>query len=160
MQTFHAFYTVNRDMLFAYLMRMTGDYQLASDIMQESFTRLLERYGQNSYNRSLLFAIARNAVLDDVRKHNRIHTVGSDEPKDGRDQERLLLARESCREVLDAMQRLKKKERDILALVVSTDMSYREVAEQTGMSEANVKVTVHRARVRLREILRKEYGHE
>ena len=160
MQSFQAFYTANKGKLFSYLMRMTGDYQLSCDIMQESFTRFLERYGRNSHNRSLLFAIARNAALDDARKKNRIQAVGPNEPRDGHDQERLLLVRESCRDVLAAMQTLKKNERDVLSLVVSTDLSYREVAELTGMSEVNVKVTVHRARVKLRNILAEEKGHE
>lgn len=160
MQSFQAFYTANKGKLFAYLMRMTGDYHLACDIMQESFTRFLERYGRNSHNRSLLFAIARNAALDDARKRSRIHSVDPNEPQDGHNQERLLLVRESCRDVLAAMQTLKKSERDILSLVVSTDLSYREVADLTGLSEVNVKVTVHRARVKLRNILAEEIGHE
>ena len=46
-------------MLFTYLMRMTGDYYLAGDIMQESFTRYLERYPKQVPNASLLFTIAR-----------------------------------------------------------------------------------------------------
>jgi RNA polymerase sigma-70 factor (ECF subfamily) len=160
MRSFQSFYTVNKGKLFAYLMRMTGDYQLACDIMQESFTRLLERYGRDSNNRSLLFAIARNAALDDARKKKRIDATATEEPEDARDQEQRLLVRESCRDVLAAMQNLKEKERDILSLVASTDLSYREVAELTGMSEVNVKVTVHRARVKLRNILGEEKGHE
>lgn len=160
MRSFQSFYTVNKGKLFAYLMYMTGDYQLSCDIMQESFTRLLERYGHNSHNRSLLFAIARNAALDDARKKKRIDAVTTEEPEDARDQEQRMLVRESCRDVLAAMQNLKKKERDILSLVVSTDLSYREVAELTGMSEVNVKVTIHRARVKLRKILGEEKGNE
>jgi RNA polymerase sigma-70 factor (ECF subfamily) len=160
MQSFQAFYSANKDKLFAYLMRMTGDYQLACDIMQESFTRFLERYGRQSPKRSLLFAIARNAALDDARKNSRIHAADTNDAEDANDQERRLLVRESCRDVLKALQTLKKNERDILSLVVSSDLSYREVAELTGMSEANVKVTVHRARVKLRQILREVNGYE
>ena len=160
MQSFQAFYSANKGKLFAYLMRMTGDYQLSCDMMQESFTRYLEHYGRNSRNRSLLFAIARNAALDDVRRNGRLYAADTDEPEDGRNQEQRLLVRESCRDVLEAMQTLKKSERDILALVVSSDLSYREVAELTGKSEANVKVIVHRARVKLKEILREENGYE
>ena len=42
---FREFYNKHKDRFFAYLMRSTGDYYLASDIMQDSFTRYLERYG-------------------------------------------------------------------------------------------------------------------
>ena len=58
-------------MLFSYLMRMTGDYYLASDIMQESFTRYLECYPKQIPNASLLFTIARNAIFDHSRTRGR-----------------------------------------------------------------------------------------
>jgi RNA polymerase sigma-70 factor (ECF subfamily) len=93
-------------------------------------------------------------------KKKHINSITTEEPEDTRDQEQRMLVRESCRDVLAAMQNLKKKERDILSLVVSADLSYREVAELTGMNEVNVKVTVHRARVKLRNILGKEKGNE
>ncbi len=49
------------------------------------------------------------------------------------------------------MQQLAEEETDTLALVVSSDMSSRDMAEMTGTSEQNVKVRVHRARVKLRK---------
>ena len=64
---FRSFYNSYRDRLFAYLVRLTGDYYLSGDIMQESFTRFLTRYGSNSPNGALLFAIARNAALDELK---------------------------------------------------------------------------------------------
>jgi RNA polymerase sigma-70 factor (ECF subfamily) len=51
------------------------------------------------------------------------------------------------------MQQLEPEERDVLALVVSNDLSYREIARITGISEGNVKVRVHRARVKLRKMM-------
>jgi len=38
-------------------------------------------------------------------------------------------------------------------LTVSSDLSYREIANILGISEANVKVKVHRARILLKELL-------
>jgi len=51
------------------------------------------------------------------------------------------------------MQKLKKDQRDLLALTVSSDLSYREIANIFGISETNVKVKVHRARTLLKEFL-------
>jgi RNA polymerase sigma-70 factor (ECF subfamily) len=42
---FCEFYHKYKNKLFAYLMRNSGDYDLAGDIIQESFTRYLEKYG-------------------------------------------------------------------------------------------------------------------
>jgi RNA polymerase sigma-70 factor (ECF subfamily) len=63
------------------------------------------------------------------------------------------MVREEYRRVLAAIQQLDEDERDILALAVSSDMSYQEISSLTGFSEANVKVKVHRARIKLRKII-------
>ena len=160
METFKAFYNSYREKVFSYLMRMTGDYYLASDITQESFTRILSQYGKNSQNGTLLFAIARNAVFDEARKKNRIMPLGDENMDNTHDQEQAMLIRESYRQVLAAMRRLNNNERDILALVVSSGLSYRAIAEMTGSTEVYVKVTVHRARTKLKKYLQGETTHE
>ncbi len=140
-------------MLFAYLMRRTGDYYLSGDIMQESFTRYLDRYGDRMHSAPLLFKIARNALLDDRRKIHRNTPLAEDDAQAGGNPEHLLLVRDEYRRVLSAMQQLGEAERDALSLVVSSDISYRDIAELSGTSEQNIKVRVHRARVKLRTIL-------
>ncbi len=134
-------------------MRLTGNYHLSSDIMQESFARYLEHYGPQTQNVSLLFTIARNAVWDNTRKTANNKEIENDIEDEAIDPEQQLLVRESYRNVLSAMQKLKKSQRDILALTVSSDLSYREIANIFGISETNVKVKVHRARILLKEFL-------
>lgn len=153
MDEYRSFYEEQKDKLFAYLMRMTGDYYLSSDIMQESFTRYLEHYGREAQSTSLLYTIARNALFDNAgrRANNPLFEAGLEDCS--RDQENVLMIREEYRRVLSAMQRLDKSERDILALVVAGEFTYRKIALIAGISEANVKVKVHRARRKLKEIL-------
>ena len=150
---FRAFYNQHKDMFFAYLMRSTGDYYLAGDIMQESFTRCLERYGKDSQNTALLYTIGRNLIYDNARKQKRNTQLQPDENSLVDDHEHYLMVREEYRQVLAAMQTLEADERDILALAVSSQMSYREISSIAGISEANVKVKVHRARTKLRKII-------
>ena len=151
--SFKDFYNEHKDKFFAYLMRCTGDYFLSGDIMQESFTRFLEKYGRNPLSPALLYTIGRNLLFDNARKHNRKNVP---EPN-GQDRfdstERHLLVREEYRQVLAAMQQLESSERDILALTVSSGLSYRDIASIAGISEANVKIKVHRARIKLRKII-------
>ena len=154
MGNFRAFYQKHRDRLFAYLMRSTGDYYLADDILQESFTRYLEKYGKEGPNTALLYTIARNAVIDGHRRQGR-DTPLLDEPEFSQpNPEMQMLVREDYRRVMAAMQELAPEERDVLALVVSSDLSYREIARITDTSEGNVKVRVHRARVKLRKMMK------
>ena len=142
----------NKDRIFAYLIRMTGDYDLAGDILQESFARYMEHYTGNDNSTSLLYTIARNALIDHTRKH-RYHVELDGEQKDHTgDLEHTLLVRENYRRVMKGFQALEEEERDILSLAISSDLSYLEIASLAGMSVANVKVKVHRARLKLRKI--------
>ncbi len=153
MDKFGAFYAEYGKMLFAYLMRMTGDYYLSSDIMQESFTRCLERYTGQLPNASLLFTIARNALFDHARGRRR-NTGSAEDLADGsKSQEDGFVVKQEYRQVMAAMQQLKQKDRDILALAISDGLSYRDIASIAGISVENVKVRVHRARHRLKKIL-------
>jgi RNA polymerase sigma factor (sigma-70 family) len=151
---FSSFYRTQKEKLFGYLMRLTGNYQLSADIMQESFTRYLENYGSQTQNVSLLFAIARNAFCDNNRKRRHNHETEKDIEDTTNSPEKLALVRESYRHVLSALQTLDKDQRDILSLMVSSNLSYREIANIIGISEGNVKVKVHRARIRLKKILK------
>ena len=155
MKDFKSFYNEHRENLFSYLMRLTGDYYLSNDILQESFTRCLERYGSHTRSVSLLYTIARNTLSDHFRRSRRdYHRV--EDPKDMKNnQEHLLMVREEYRQVLAGMQKLNRDERDILALTLSGELNYKEIASIAGISQGNVKVKVHRARTKLREILRK-----
>ena len=158
MDSFSKFYRANKEKLFGYLMRMTGDYQASCDTMQESFTRLLKHYGLESQNTSLLFKIARNAALDNVRKQAQNEQLEGKKEDCGHNPEQILPICESYRNVLAALHCLEETERDILSLVVSSELSYSEIANITGMSEVNVRVKVHRARVKLRKILKRGNG--
>ena len=53
-----------------------------------------------------------------------------------------------------ALGRLPTREQKLLALAAS-GMRYSQIAAAFGLSEANVKVVVHRARVKLRQLLEK-----
>ena len=157
MNEYRNFYSDHKDRLFGYLLRKSGNYHLAADIMQESFTRYLERYSERERNPALLFTIARNLLLDHIRK-NRSTISYEDEEHGGKvDQEHIYQVRAEAKRVLTALQHMNDEERDILSLLVSSGLSYREIAKITGNSESNIKVKIHRSRIKLKQIL-KEIG--
>ncbi len=153
MNSFSSFYHDNKHKIFAYLMRITGDYYLASDLMQESFTRYLEKYGESEPKLPLIFKIARNAFFDHARKKSRNTPLQEDPVCETKNQEHLVMVKENFRHVMSSMQKLHPKERDILALVVSSELPYAKIASIVGISESNVKVSVHRARKHLLKIV-------
>ena len=129
------------------------------DIMQESFMRCLEKYRNKTMNNSLLYTIARNVLIDLRRRDKKKENLEHDVIDQTADQENDFRIKQEYRRVLSAMSKLEEDEREVLALVLTEDLKYREIASVLGINEGNVKVKVHRARLRLREILQENY-HE
>lgn len=147
-------FELHKKKLFSYLMRMSGDYELSRDILQETFRRYLENYSASDGSPSLLYTIARNAFVDQVRRQARQLPLEGEPCDRGNDAEHEMLIRESYCGVLDALKELAPDEREVLSLAISSELSYREIAEVMNLTVANVKVKVHRARKRIREILK------
>jgi RNA polymerase sigma-70 factor (ECF subfamily) len=152
-ESYDRFYRENKDRVFAYLLRLTGNYHLSLDVMQESFTRYFARYRNNGNNCALLYTIARNTVLDSFRKRREETLPREDEVSLPGDPERELMEKQACQKMMDAIQQLNPVDRELMALLAAKTFSYKEIGTLLNISEANVKVKVHRARLRLKSIL-------
>ena len=131
---------------------MTGDYHLACDLVQESFTRYLKNYSSFN-NRALLYTIARNAALDAIRKQT-IELLDTKDPEDhSKNPEMQVIDRQAFNRALQAIRQLDTSSRELISLVASADLTYREIGSILNISETNVKVRVHRARMKLKKIL-------
>jgi len=151
---YRQFYEAYKDKLFRYLMFRCSDYEISRDIMQESFTRHYQ-YSRNSpdFSPALLFTIARNALVDCQRHKNNFTLIKNYVPQSSKeDLEADFIIREECEIVAAGFKKLPPEDREILELVVS-GLPYRQIAKILGLSESNIKVRVHRARVRLRDII-------
>jgi RNA polymerase sigma-70 factor, ECF subfamily len=158
MVEYGVFYRHSKNKIFNYLMRLTGDSGLAGDIMQETFARHIEHYGQANRDIPLLYRIARNLFTDELRKRKHQASGKTEDAPHLLDQDQRLMVRFEYRRVMSAMEKLDEDEREILALAVGDDISYQEIASLVGISEANVKVKVHRARLKLRQMLKEKEG--
>jgi RNA polymerase sigma-70 factor (ECF subfamily) len=134
-------------------MRKSGNYHLAADLVQEAFARYFERYRDRELSVALLFTIGRNVFYDHVRRQRECVALDESFSTLADDQEQLYIIKEDMQRLLDAMGQLDDDDRDILSLVVSSGLTYREIATIRGCSEANIKVKVHRARQKLRQLL-------
>jgi RNA polymerase sigma factor (sigma-70 family) len=153
MNRFRQFYIDNGDKLFGYLLRKSGNVHLAADLAQETFTRYLERYRNSEYSPPLLFTMGRNLFYDHLRFNKRFVAEEENSLESVPGQEENYIAKEHSAQILAAMTRLDDDERDILALVVSSDLSYQEIADIRRCSVSVIKVKVHRARQKLKKLL-------
>jgi RNA polymerase sigma-70 factor (ECF subfamily) len=155
--TFRAFYDRTAKGVWAYLVRVTGDRQMADDLLQEAFYRFLRAdatHDNEVHRRNSLYRIATNLARD-ARRRNLIRipaSVGGDdiERVAGADQAG---ATERQTEVSRAMARLKPRERAMLWLAYAEGATHREIAEVLEVSPDSMKSLLFRARRKLAELL-------
>ena len=153
MESCERLYRDNRERVLRFLLHLTGDVELARDLVQETFARYLSRYGRDSEQLGLLFTIARNAGLDALRRR-RTSTLPERETADPRrDPEHQLIDRQEMDRLLAAIRRLDDTDRQLVALLATSTFSYREIGRLLDLSETNVKVRVHRARLKLKALM-------
>lgn len=143
--------------------RMTGSAADADEIVQETFTRALEKPPEDG-SRPLgpwLRTVALNLSRDRLRRRGRTH-VGTFVPEPVADDEllreaesspeaRLSKAESASWAFLLALEVLSDKQRAVLVLRDVYELSTRETAEALELSESHVKVLLHRARKALDE---------
>ncbi len=156
-ETFRAFYDRTARGLWSYLARLTGDRQLAEDLLQETFYRFLRAsasYESETHRRNSLYRIATNVARD---AHRRSMVHGASAPPGG-DIERVPSGHDSCatERLTDfnrAMSHLKPRERAMLWLAYAEGASHREIADVLGLRPASMKALLFRARRKMAQLL-------
>jgi RNA polymerase sigma-70 factor (ECF subfamily) len=143
--------------LLRYLVHLTGRRDLAEDLFQETWVRVLERGGQYDGRHEFstwLFAIARNLTLDYLRRKqpSSLDTLSDDDdtspfetPATGSPSAlELTLQREQSEQISEGMERLPARYREALALRFHEGMSLEEMAAVTNVPISTVKSRVYR----------------
>ena len=149
---FRAFYDRTAPALWAYVSRLSGDRQLADDLLQESYYRLLrsrETFEGEAHRRNYLFRIATNLVTD--ARRGRFAAAWRTIPlpdvpveSDGM---------ETRADVQRALAGLKPRDRALLWLAYAQGSSHSEIAGVLGVKTASIKLLLFRARRRMAALL-------
>ncbi len=139
----------------AYAMSMLGDRAAAEDVTALAFERLYrarERLDpRRGTARGLLFTIARNAALDELRRRARRAPAGEDPSLIGDLAADAALVQVERRAIVaQALAALGPRERELVLLKFHGQLSNGELARVLGISESNVGTRLHRALTRLR----------
>jgi len=141
-----------KDPLVNYLTYLTGSFDRAEDVAQETFLRffqMLERYEEQGRLRSLLFRIATNLVRKEERRRRRWARIvpfllngHSEDPV----AQRQVLQNELLERLAQALRQLPLHYRAPLVLFEVEGWSYSEIASHMECSQGTVKSRIHRAR--------------
>lgn len=139
-----------------YAVSLLGDRSAAEDVTALAFERLYRSRARLDHRRGTprawLFAIARNAALDELRRRRRQPRYElEDELAADRDCAEALEHVERRATVRDALARLPLREREVVLLKFHGQLSNSELARALGISESNAGTRLHRALTRLRK---------
>jgi RNA polymerase sigma-70 factor (ECF subfamily) len=158
--------------VFSLIYRMVRDRELAEDLAQETFIKVLnaiDTYRPEHKFSSWIFKIANNSAIDQLRRRE-LDTLSLDGAPDavtpdrreatalqvgGRTESPLdeLEARELGSQIEQAIARLRPEYRSCIMLRHIEGRAYEEIAEILSLPLGTVKTYIHRARAELRELL-------
>lgn len=143
-----------------FIYNMTGQYDLAEELSQETFVRAYRNLGglrDDTKLSSWLFGIAKNVVRESARaNHHDRYRVEMDDDAVGRLEQKgpapesSLLDKELDKVVQNALLMLDSDKRMVFTLKVFQQRGYEEISEITGFSIPKVKTDLHRARAEMR----------
>ncbi len=144
--------------LVRYAAGITGDVEQARDVVQDAFLRLHNQNGDRPNNvQAWLYTVTRRRALDIVRKENHMKTLD-----DGQAavcecplpiQPAAMEQQEMENQLLRLLADLPRNQQEVVRLKFQDGLSYREIAEVTGLSGSNVGYLLHVAVKQLRERL-------
>ncbi|MDP9863884.1 MULTISPECIES: SigE family RNA polymerase sigma factor [Streptosporangium] len=127
---------------------MIGDRESAEDVVQEAFLGLHRRFDRlRDPDRALVYL--RSSVLNNARsvlRRRRLPSwfAGTYAPPVWSAESEVMLGAER-RAVMEALQRLPRRRREVLLLRFYAELSEEETAQAMGVSRGTVKSTTHRA---------------
>jgi len=141
--------------LLAYARRLLGDFGVAEDVVQDAFMKLHSQFHQVRTPQPWLYRTVHNLAVDHQRRASRIVLVGDrseneDAPaNDAADSQPLpdeQIARwEGIGLVRLVLETLDARSRELIRLRFEEDLSYKEIAERTGLTVGNVGYILHHA---------------
>ena len=142
-----------------YARSLTGDLAAAEDLVQNAFAKALLSYRAGGSVRAWLATVLRNEFLSQKRREKmyavplqeaEVAAVPGSDPLEG------LLVQEQQRQVYEAVLALPEAYRETIVQSAVLGLSDAEIAALRGISQESVRQLRHRARVRLKRMLKEE----
>lgn len=162
-QAIEALIQAHQEALYAFMLRMSGRPDVAEDIVQEAFVRVLknlDRFDSRFRFSTWLFTIAKRLYVNAMQKHKPTYdsdVVGDRQGAGDHSPGRTIAREESIanlRGMIDvALARLAPLQREIILLFHQQNWPITDIATYLEMPEGTVKSHLHRARRRMRHVI-------
>lgn len=155
MSEFGDIYRRHAKEVYRFALGLCGDHHRAEDLAAEAFARALLSAGpiRGETVRAYLFTIARNLYLQSLERSRRLTPLEDEHVQREPGQDVVAEQRDELAKTLAALQKLPETDRAALLMHAEEEMSYQAIADALGISLAAIKVKIHRARIRLAQMM-------
>lgn len=157
---FRKIYDSTFTLLFRIALKIVLEEETAEDLVHDSFIKAREKqmvFPSMKDATFWLIRVVKNASLNyakrKVREANAYHKALYEGRQHMESGEVDLLKKEARKIALEAINKLPENLREVIVLREYADMNYKEIGDQLGISEGNVKVRVFRARAQLLKMI-------
>ena len=157
MDHFKDFYNENYNKVLYYLVKISSNKNLSEDITQETFYRVLIYGSQRksfSINLAWLIKVAHRLFIDWIRKNSK--NVYADINFFDEITNTQSVNVELKMHINDTLNLLSPREKSLILLRDYFGFKYHEIKEITNLSISNIKISIHRARKKFREVYKNE----
>ncbi len=140
------------DGLYRFMLKGLRNSDKAKDLVQDTFEKLWRQYDEvvREKAKSFLFTVAYHGMIDVLRKEKRLGGMELVNMKEHSHSEHYSDLNETLHR---AIERLPADQRAVVLLRDYEGYTYAEIEQITGLSEAQVKTYIFRARTFLREYI-------
>jgi RNA polymerase sigma-70 factor, ECF subfamily len=147
--------------IYAYLLRMLREPELAADLTQDAFIKAYRNYEtleKPENARAWLYQIAHRVALDEIRRRKIIRFLPwtGESPGSAPSAERLVMDAHLSADMQRALGRIPERQRAALLLAELHDLTGLELAAALGVSHVAARALLTRARESLRQALAAE----
>ncbi len=147
--------------IYAYLLRMLRDPDLAADLTQDAFVKAYKAYDaleKPENARAWLYQIAHRVALDDLRRRRIVRFVPlvGEARNSAPSAEHLVMDARLSGELQRALEKIPERQRAALLLAELHDMTGLELSATLGVSHVAARALLTRARESLRQALAAE----
>jgi len=151
--------------IYAYLVRMLREPELAADLTQDAFIKAYKNYDtleKPENARAWLYQIAHRVALDEIRRRKiiRFFPWTGESPGSSPSAEHLVMDANLSGDMQRALARIPERQRAALLLAELHDLTGVELAAALGVSHVAARALLTRARESLRQALATERAEE
>ncbi len=158
----------HRQRIFSYIIVRIQDQDLANDVFQDTFVKVIQTLKKGKYNEEGKFLnwtmrIAHNLIIDHFRRNKRMPTISPTEEfdifdvisSDELNAEDRIVKNQIEADLIRLIEELPADQREVLKLRHYSELSFKEIAEQTDVSINTALGRMRYALINLRKLAEK-----